>query len=136
MDGTRYVSIDEVLAYHEHLFRADGATPMPLIARGKLESAVLRPQSEAFGEEFFPTIAEKASVLLQGIAIAHPFLDGNKRAAAGAMLLFLELNGIPVDVDQDDLYDFVIAVTTGDLREVEDIATRLREIFAPHLDGR
>ena len=29
------------------------------------------------------------------------------------MLLFLELNGVAASIDQDALYDFVIAVTTG-----------------------
>lgn len=137
MSVVRYVTVADVLAYHAQIYRAEGLSPVPLIAPGKLESAVLRPQSEAFGEEFFPTVAEKAAALVQGIAIAHPFLDGNKRAAAGAMFLFLELNGVPVTgPSQDHLYDFVIAVTTGELREVEDIAARLRQLFSPHLDGR
>ena len=136
MAGVRYVTIDDVISYHAAIYRSEGLAPAPLIALGKLESAVLRPESAAFGAEFFPTLAEKAAALIQGIAIAHPFLDGNKRAAAAAMLLFLELNGVAVDIDQGLLYDFVIAVTTGELREIEDIAARLRELFAPHLDGR
>lgn len=131
---TRYVTVDEVVAYHEALMRDEGAPPAPLISFAKLESAVLRPSAEAFGEEFFPTLAEKAAALLQGIVIAHPFLDGNKRAGLAATLLFLELNGVTATPDLDALYDFVIAVTTGELREVEDIAAQLRTLFAPHLD--
>jgi death-on-curing protein len=84
----------------------------------------------------FQTLAEKAASLLQGIVIAHPFMDGNKRIGFSAMMAFLHRNGMTAEGDQDDLYDFVIAVTTGELREVGDIAARLREIFAPHLDGR
>lgn len=50
------------------------------------------------------------------------------------MLSFLELNGVPVDIADDDLlYGFVISVTTGELREVSEIAARPRELFAPHL---
>jgi death-on-curing protein len=136
MGGIIYLAMDDVLALHESLYTLNGERPVPLIAAGKLESAVLRPASEAFGEEFFPTLAEKAAALLQGIAIAHPFLDGNKRAALGSMLLFLRKNGVTFRVPDDPLYDFVIAVTTGELREVADIAARLRELFTPHLDGR
>jgi death on curing protein len=136
MAGIVYLTIDEVLALHESLYTLNGEAPVPLIAAGKLESAVQRPQSAAFGEEFFPTLAEKAAALLQGIVIAHPFLDGNKRAALGSMLLFLRKNGVSYRVPDDPIYDFVIAVTTGELREVEDIAGRLRELFAPHLDER
>lgn len=131
-----YLTLDDVLALHESLYTSQGMQPVALIAHGKLESAVMRPRSEAFGEEFFPSLAEKAGALLQGIAIAHPFLDGNKRAALGAMLLFLRMNGVSYRVPDDPLYDFVIAVTTGELREVEDIAARLRQLFSPHLDGR
>lgn len=71
---------------------------------------------------------------MQGIVIAHAFVDGNKRAGALSMLAFLRLNGVTHVPDQDELCDFVIAVTTGELREVDEIAGRLRMLFAPHLD--
>lgn len=45
------------------------------------------------------------------------------------MMAFLELNGTAMPDDSDHLYDLVIAVTTGELREVADIAERLRELF-------
>ncbi|MCP6769515.1 type II toxin-antitoxin system death-on-curing family toxin, partial [Klebsiella pneumoniae] len=82
------------------------------------------------GTEAFPTVAEKAAVLLQGILIAHPFMDGNKRAGVGAMLSFLELNGVELTAPEDPLYDFVIAVTTGELREVHGIAQQIRQLFS------
>ena len=61
--------------------------------------------------------------------IAHPFMDGNKRAGLGAMLAFLEFNGVTRIPDLDALYDFVTAVTTGELREVPEIAARIRKLF-------
>ena len=127
---SHYVTALDVVEYHRAMYADQGVDAAPLIAPDRLESAVLRPSAEAFGEEFFPTLAEKAAVLLQGIVIAHPFLDGNKRAGIGAMLLFLELNGIVGVPELDALYDFVIAVTTGELREVADIAACVRELFA------
>jgi len=92
-----------------------------------------RPRAEAFGAEFYQTLAEKAAVLLQGILIAHPFIDGNKRAGLGCMLAFLRMNGVTFVPLADPLYDFVLQVTTGELREVEDMASCLRKLFAPHL---
>lgn len=135
MTAWSYLSVSEVHYLHQALMELEGQTAV-LIAPDKLESALLRPQSEAFGEEFYGTLAEKAASLLQGIVIAHPFMDGNKRIGFAAMMAFLHRNGMTAEGDQDELYDFFIAVTTGELREVEDIAGRLREIFAPHLDGR
>ncbi len=130
--STRYLSVPQVLALHHEIMLDEGQQAI-LIAPDKLEGAVRRPSTESFGEEFFPTLAEKAASLLQGIVIAHAFLDGNKRAGLGAMLMFLRGNSIRQTPDLDDLYDFVIAVTVGELREVGDIAARLRELF-PGLD--
>jgi prophage maintenance system killer protein len=45
-----------------------------------------------------------------------------------ATAVFLEINGHPVtDVSNDALYDFVIAVTTGE-HEVAEIAAQLRAL--------
>jgi len=130
----RYLTFDEVVALHAELMRDEGQTSL-LIAPDRLESALERPRAEAFGEEFYPALAEKAAALLQGIVIGHPFLDGNKRAGLGAMLVFLRLNGVTATPDLDALYDLVIAVATGELREVADVAARLAALWAPHLDA-
>ncbi len=45
------------------------------------------------------------------------------------MLAFLRLNGVELSADEDALYEFVMAVTTGELREVEEMAARVRELF-------
>ena len=125
---TRYITFDEVIAYHHSLMLQNQQAAI-LLSKEKLEAAIVRPQTEVFGEEAFTTLAEKAAVLLQSIVIGHPFSDGNKRAGAAAMLAFLELSGATMPDDSDELYDFVIAVTTGELREVEDIAVRVRVLF-------
>ena len=52
---------------------------------------------------------------MQAMVVGHPVTDGNKRAATGTMLSFFEKNSVPLVADQDALYDFVIAVTTGKL---------------------
>lgn len=54
---TRYVSVDEAIAYHQAILSDEGAPPVPLLSFAKLESAVLRPAAEAFGEEFYTTLA-------------------------------------------------------------------------------
>lgn len=125
---TRYITFDEVITYHKSLMLKNQQAAI-LLSKEKLEAAIARPQTEVFGEEAFATVAEKAAVLLQSIVIGHPFSDGNKRAGAAGMLAFLELNGATMPEDSDELYDFVIAVTTGELREVDDIAARVRDLF-------
>ena len=128
----RYISVQWVVNYHHEVMLAQGQQAVLMGEQGlaKLQAALMRPQAEAFGEEAYPELPEKAAVLLQGILVAHPFTDGNKRAAVGAFLSFLEDNGESIETDEDAPYDFVIAVTTGELREVEEIAAEVRRLFS------
>ena len=56
---------------------------------GALESALFRPQSGHYPD----TIAE-AAALFESLVMNHPFVDGNRRAAFGAVDVFLRINGI------------------------------------------
>ncbi|MCC6960300.1 MAG: type II toxin-antitoxin system death-on-curing family toxin [Dehalococcoidia bacterium] len=131
----RYLQYEQVVRLHHELMLEEGKVA-PVISPEKLEAAVLRPQATAFGEDAYPSLADKAAALLESIAIGHPFLDGNKRAAFVAMDTFLRLNGVRRDVVEDGMYDLVVAVAAGDLSGNEAIAERLRELYAPDLDGR
>ncbi len=125
-----YLSVRDVVLYHDLLMATQGKQPAVQIAPEKLASAVARPASRAFDTEAFPTLSEKAAALLQGIITAHPFLDGNKRAGLGAMLLFLALNGVDTAGDQDALYDLTVGVARSEIDDLQAIAARVREIFA------
>ncbi|MFF8766396.1 type II toxin-antitoxin system death-on-curing family toxin [Nocardiopsis dassonvillei] len=99
---------------------------------GQLHAALLRPQTTAFGDDAYPDVWQKAAALMQSVLIGHPLSDGNKRLAWISAKLFLRLNGQKVGrPDQNAAYDLVIAVTTGDLADVPEIADRLRELMPP-----
>ena len=59
-----------------------------------LASAVLTPQSSFGGKSPYADIREIAAAYLFYICNNHPFLDGNKRTAMMAAIVFLRLNGI------------------------------------------
>src|SRR5262245_6727092 len=59
-----------------------------------LESAVAAPQASFGGQSPYKDIAEVAAAYLFYVCKNHPFIDGNKRAALGACIVFLRLNGI------------------------------------------
>jgi death on curing protein len=64
---------------------------------GLADSALAAPRA-GFGEyEAFPTLLEKAAILIERLARNHPLPDGNKRAAFLSGWLFMELNGRPFD---------------------------------------
>jgi death-on-curing family protein len=53
---------------------------------------------QAFGKkDIYPSIEEKAAMLLYLIVKNHAFVDGNKRIAAACFLLFLERNNLLFD---------------------------------------
>ncbi|MFO3715557.1 type II toxin-antitoxin system death-on-curing family toxin [Anaerococcus cruorum] len=47
----------------------------------------------------------------------HPFLDGNKRIGAHAMLTILCLNGFEIDYSQDELIDVIMGIASSSLTE-------------------
>lgn len=98
---------------------------------GLLDSALARPRVSAFGEEAYPDLHRKAAALLHSLARNHALVDGNKRLALAATLAFLGINGERLTLDNDAAYDLVIAVATGKLDAVEDIAAVLRANTAP-----
>ncbi|WP_433699874.1 type II toxin-antitoxin system death-on-curing family toxin [Nocardiopsis sp. CA-288880] len=99
---------------------------------GLLQAALLRPQTTVFGEDAYPDLWQKAAALMQSVLIGHPLSDGNKRLAWTSARAFLRLNGEGFGpVDQDAAYDLVIAVTTGELVDIPEIAERLRKLPAP-----
>ncbi|MET8053485.1 type II toxin-antitoxin system death-on-curing family toxin [Streptosporangium sp. NPDC005286] len=119
---TRCLTVEQVLDLAE---LAIGATP-ELRDLGLLDSAVHRPQASMFGQEAYPDLFAKAAALLHSLAANHPFVDGNKRVAWVATVVFLAWNGRAIDTGDDEAYDLVIAVASGKLTEVDEIADVLR----------
>jgi death-on-curing protein len=93
---------------------------------GLLDSAALRPQSVVFGAESYPMLADKGAALLESIVGNHPLVDGNKRLGWASLISFYALNGIFIELEDDEAYEFVINVASGRLRFLE-IAQQLAE---------
>lgn len=75
-----------------------GTTPeqiarLPRIALA--DSALAAPRAGFGGQDAYPTLIQKAAVLVEHLARNHPLPDGNKRAAFLSVWLFLEANGQP-----------------------------------------
>jgi death-on-curing protein len=92
---------------------------------GLLESALARPRASAFGADAYDGIHEKAAALLHSVARNRALVDGNKRLALAATLAFYGMNGIRLTLTNDEAYDLVINVATGQLDEVATIAPPL-----------
>ena len=92
---------------------------------GLLESALARPQTTVFGEDAYPDMHAKAAALLHSLARNHALVDGNKRLALAATIAFYGFNGMRLTLTEDEAYDLTVAVATGALDDVPDIAAQL-----------
>ena len=92
--------------------------------RGLLASAAGRPQTTVFGEDAYPSFADKAAALMHSIARNHALVDGNKRLAWAATRVFCLLNGTDLLLEVDDAEALVLGVATGDL-DVPQIAVAI-----------
>jgi death-on-curing protein len=116
---TVWLSEKIVLALHdEQLAEHGGASGVR--EPGLLESALARPVNHAsYG---FPDTAELAAIYAIGIARNHPFIDGNKRAAFAAMVLFLSLNGLRLKAPEVKATIMTLRMAAGDASDSEFIA--------------
>lgn len=78
-----------------------------------LLAAADRPKASAFGEDAYPTLKEKAAVLLHSISRNHPFTDGNKRTGTVGSLFLLAINGQKVTWNQQSAVDRIVNVAEG-----------------------
>ena len=104
------------LAIHERQLAEHGGTG-GVRDEKLLESALARPQQlYAYGEPT-PDIADLAASLAYGLARNHPFVDGNKRTAHVCYRVFLALNDVEFDANDEDKYIAMMSLAEGTLRE-------------------
>ena len=98
---------------------------------GLLESAAHRPRTTVFGADAYPALHEKAAALLHSIVSNRALIDGNKRLGLASAIAFLGINGWRLTLTNDEAYDLVMAVASGDLTDVAAIAEALVAGTAP-----
>ena len=79
---------------------------------GLLNSALSRPRASLFGQDAYPSIYLKAAALMESIILNHPMIDGNKRSSWFGLNAFLLLNGLVIEADQVEAYEFVLVIAT------------------------
>lgn len=116
-----YLSSEDLRVAGERLFGGK----MTVRDWGLLEAALARPKATAFGQDAYPDLHSKAAALVHSIATSHPLVDGNKRLALMAMLLFYGFNGYRLTATEDERVQVIIEIAAGELDSVPAIAERL-----------
>ena len=93
---------------------------------GLLESAVARPRTSVFGEDAYPTFADKVAALMHSIARNHALIDGNKRLAWSAARLFCLMNDLDIKIKQERAYELVVALASGQI-ELAELSASLKK---------
>jgi len=101
-----------VLALHERLINRYGGSH-GIRDEGMLESALAMPYMTFFQEELYPSLEAKAAQLCFGLVKNHPFVDGNKRIGAHAMLLMLRMNNYVFEITNDELEACILSLAEG-----------------------
>lgn len=119
----KWLGVEAILAVHEELLAEHGGGS-GIRDRGLLESALARPQN--LPADGGPDAAALAAAYAFGIARNHPFVDGNKRNAAVAAIMFLWLNEVETDIAAAELVVTMLALAAGETGE-EELSAWLRE---------
>jgi len=98
---------------------------------GLIEAAAARPRTTAFGEDAYPSIHDKAAALLHSVTCNHALVDGNKRLALAGTIAFYGMNGLRLTMTNDQAYDLVMAVASGEMDDVPSIAATLQRSTEP-----
>jgi death on curing protein len=107
-----YLTLADVLDLHALIIDATAAQAADQLRnRAGLASALARPETYAHYQD--ADLALQAAVLAHGIAEGQYFIDGNKRTALIAMLVFLEINGWRVEASDRVLADWILSFSAG-----------------------
>ena len=124
-----FLSLAEVLEIHQdQIERYGGKSGIRDLAL--LQSALAMPAAGFGGRYLHGNLFEMAAAYLFHIVRDHPFVDGNKRTGAVAALVFLSLNGMEIEADEDIFEQMVRAVAEGKMDK-----SAIAEFFREHLVG-
>ena len=108
-----FLDLERILRTHRSLIEqyggADGVRDL-----GLLQSAVAMPQASFGGELLHKDLFEMAAAYLFHIVQNHPFIDGNKRTGAATAIIFLTMNDVQLEADEDGLVELTLAVAKGE----------------------
>jgi death on curing protein len=124
----QFLTVQDVLDLHKLLLDEHGGQA-GIRDRGLLESAVAMPAATFDGVFLHEDLFAMASAYAFHIAENQPFVDGNKRAAMGAALVFLDVNSVDIPEATAVLYDAMLDVAARRL-DKNGLASVLRRLSA------
>lgn len=120
----KYFTLEELLFLHFKIIEDYGGSH-GVRDEGRLEAVLAATRQNAFGAELYPTVYDKAAVYIRNVMGDHPFVDGNKRTAVTAGIMFMVRNGLTLTATPRELEDYAVTVAVERLG-IPEIAEWLR----------
>jgi len=123
-----HLTVEIVREIHQAAIRNFGGSD-GIRENALLESAVAAPQATFGGKAIYASLTEIAAAYLYYLCRNHPFIDGNKRTALGACLVFLRLNGVETKPDGPEWEELVLDVAASRI-DRDETTKRLGQVLA------
>ena len=121
-----FLTLAEVLEIHRNQIDLYGGSP-GVGDLHLLQSAIAQPEASFGGQWLHSDLFHMAAAYAFHISQDHPFLDGNKRTALAAALVFLELNEIPLLDPKQELLPAMLGIAQGKMKK-DDLAELFRKL--------
>ena len=121
----KFLTFDQVVALHQIQIDQFGGSS-GIKDMGLLLSALAQPEAGSESEYFHKDIFEMAAAYLFHLINNHAFIDGNKRIAATAASVFLQVNGLAVTADENEFEKLVMEAAQSSITK-EQIADFFRK---------
>jgi death-on-curing protein len=109
-----FISYEQTIAIHARQLRRFGGAP-GLRDEDMLRSALERPINKWRYER--AELADLVAAYAFGLARSRAFVDGNKRIAFLAMMIFLIKNGVPFAPDPAHVTKIILSLAAGEVSE-------------------
>lgn len=130
----------EELEYMAKLFgeymrkeQEDNSSAYEVRNTGKLESSITQPFQEIGGQELYPTLVSKASMLYYFCIKNHPFEDGNKRMGIFVLIIYLAKNGYWLDTTNEELFDMTVYTAASSMKDKEEVVKKIEEFVEDNM---
>lgn len=127
-----FLTVEDVELLHDEQLRLFGGLE-GIRDRVALESAVAVPAATFSGEFLHEDAFVMAAAYAYHLAESQAFLDGNKRTALNAALVFLGLNGWDVDDPDGLLFDAMVGIAEHRVSK-DDLAKLLRRLAVAYVE--
>jgi len=137
-NSVRYLDKEDIASIHASLseWTQHQGEPIPdfsFARHADIDALVQTPRLASYGQDLYPTLAEKAAILFYTVNKKQIFLNGNKRMSTLCLLVFLGLNGKWLSLAEDKLTDKALWLATTESLEFPAVKEHLVVWLKEHL---